>query len=171
MLRGYSPLPPSVDPGPEPPAGPRKLPKAFAYRLFIKQNFGGWFGVGTVLVSLVLLGLSIFVCGLALVALPLMLFGAVVAHSNFLMAARRYRALRSGTPVLGRIEAVHLFGEPKDTKPLFYVHYRFDTPDERLRGLKYTYDKAIAQHFVGEPVWVVYVPGNTACNDVWPPLA
>ena len=162
---GVLPLPPSADPGPEPPSTPRQLPKDFSYRIYFKQNLGGWIGVGTIVASLVLF------CFIFPFSILTLLFGWAAAHSNFLTAYRRVLALRRGKAVLGKIESVHLYGEPRDSKPMFRVYYRFDINGEPVRAMKYTYDKAILNHFVGEPVWVVYLPSKPACNDVWPPLA
>ena len=162
---GVLPLPPSAELGPEPPPVPRHLPKGFSYRIYIKQNLGAWIGLGTIVVSLALF------CFIFPFSILTLLFGWAAAHSNFLTAYRRVLALRRGKAVPGKIESVHLYGEPSNGVPMFRVYYRFEVNGEPVRAMKYTYDKAILSHFVGEPVWVVYLTSKLSCNDVWPPLA
>ena len=160
---GVLPSPPGFDPGPQPPASPRKLPKSFFWRLFVKQNRGAMFGL-----ALMLIGIP-FLC--MVVGIPMMLFGAFLSGGNTLVAWRRWSALRHGDSTLGKIEAVHQFGDAKDSKPMYRIYFRFDAEGEHLRGLKYTYDPEIENHFVGEPVWIVYLPRNLNCYNTWPPLA
>ena len=164
---GVLPLPPSAEIGPQPPSAPRDLPKDFSYRIYVKQNLGGWIGVGMIVLSIALF------CFIFPFSILTLLFGWAAAHSNFLTAYRRILALRRGQAVPGKIESVHLYGEPSDKNsvPMFRVYYRFEVDGEPVRAMKYTYDKTILNHFVGEPVWVVYLPSKWACNDIWPPLA
>ena len=60
-----------------------------------------------------------------------------------------------------RIESVQHIGRQEDSghgSVLYRVFFRFDTRDEGLMGMKYTYDPAITKRFIGEPIWVVYLP-------------
>jgi len=163
---GVLPLPPGSDPGAPPPPPPRRLPGRFVWNLYVKQNVGGLFGLGAMLVSVPLL--------LTCIGLPLLLVGVIVAYSNFATAFRRHIALSRGIPVPGRIESVQRIGREEDTNHgsvLYRVYFRFDLGSEGLLGMKYTYDPAITDHFVGEPIWVVCLSKRPKYYDIWPPLA
>ena len=108
------------------------------------------------------------------VGIALFLFGLLMAYSNFASANRRRVALSQGVPLLGRIECVQRIGE-EDAKGrgsfLYRVYFRFDANDQPLMGMKYTYDPAITNHFIGQPIWVVYLPRQPKYYGIWPPLA
>lgn len=92
--------------------------------------------------------------------------------SNFWMAYNRHRGLRRGTATLGKIESVHRYGNnERGSVPMYRVYFRFEANGEPVRSVKFTYDPAVTNHFVGEPVWVVYLPSKPSCCDIWPPLA
>ncbi len=162
---GVLPMPIGFNPGPAPPAAPRRLPSGFRWRIYVTQNLGGTIG-------LIALAISMPLCCLAFpLGVVLFLCGGATAYSNYLMKIRRCHALKNGTRVLGKIEAVHRYGNPKDGKPLYRVYFRFDAEGEPVRGMKFTYDPAIEEHFVGEPVWIVYMPRKLTCYDTYPPFA
>ena len=163
---GVLPLPPGSDPGAPPVAPPRKLPKAFFYQLYVKQNVGGLIGLGLMLIGL---PLTCFIIGI-----PLLLVGIVIAYSNFATAFRRHIALSRGVPIPGRIESVQRLGDKRASghgSVLYRVFFRFDIGDRALLGMKYTYDPAITSHFVGEPIWIVHLPRRPKYYAIWPPLA
>jgi hypothetical protein len=162
---GVLPLPPSLERGPAPPATPRTLPAKFRYRIYYKQNHGGIIGLLCIVAAIPL------ICLTGLIGLLIFLFGSFAAYSNFLIAHRRVMALRQGVATPGWIESVYLYGSADQSKPMFRVNFRFQLNDEMVRGLVYTYDPQITKHFVGQPVWVVYLPSKPACHDNWPPLA
>ena len=162
---GVLPMPVGFDRGPAPPAAPRKLARGFRTRIYVKQNLGGFFGLGAILISLPLMIVTLPV------GIILFLLGVVAAHSNFITAYHRCRALQNGTATPGKIEAVHRFGDPANSKPMYRVYFRFEANGKPVRGMKYTYDQAIENHFVGEPVWIVYLSRKPVCYDTWPPLA
>ena len=162
---GPLPLPPSADPGPAPPPAPRQLPKSFKHRLFVKQNLGGMIGLGMVV-------LSIPLCCMVIVSVPLFAVGAIIGGWNFLIARRRYVALQKGTHVLGKIETIKQYGKGEGGyETMYQVYFRFEANGNPVKGMKYTYDESIKNHFIGEPVWVVYMPKNPKCCAIWPPLA
>lgn len=163
---GVLPLPPGSDPGAPPPTAPRRLPRGFRRRLYLKQNLAGWFGVILVLISIPL--------SFVLIGIPLFLLGLVQTWFGFATAWRQHRALVRGVPVPGRIESVVRFGDRKSTghgSTLYRVFFRFDAGDEGIVGLKWSYDPAITRHFIGEPIWVVAIPGKPHYFGIWPPLA
>jgi hypothetical protein len=163
---GVLPMPPDGDAGPPPPAPPRRLPRKFYYQLYVKQNVGGIVGLVCLLISLPLMLAPLF-------GIPLFLIGLVIAYSNFATARRRRIALSNGVPVLGRIESVKRIGG-KNTNHgsvMHQVFFRFDLPGRPLLGMKHTYDPAITEHFIGQPVWVVYVRRSPKHYALWPPLA
>ena len=160
-------LPMGSEPGPSPPRPPRNLPKGFVFNLYVKQNIGGIVGLVCMIISLPLLLIP-------LIGIPLFLFGLIVAYSNFATANRRRIALSQGVGVLGKIESVQRIGD-KDAQAhgsvLYQVYYRFDVGDVPVQGMNYSYDPAITNHFIGQPIWVVYVPRRPKFHSIWPPLA
>jgi len=165
---GVLPMPPGNDPGPEPPPAPRQLPRQFTRNLFGKQNLGGWIGMAGVVISLPLVILA------TCVGVPMLLISLLTAVSNFIAAYRRCVALRHGQPVLGKVESVHQFGERESKhhgSTMYRVYFRFEVNGEPLQGMKYTYDDAILNHFVGMPIWVVYLANKPKYCAIWPPLA
>ena len=167
---GVLPLPPSSDPGPEPPPAPRRLPAKFKFNLYVRQNLGGVVGIGMVFVGLLAL-CPAFPFGAILIGL-----GGFIGGFNTISAYRRSVAIQRGKPVLGKIERVEKIDgateeQKKNSVPLYQVHFRFDVDGRPVKGMKYTYDPDVMQHFVGEPVWVLYMPNNPAYYALWPPLA
>ncbi len=102
-------------------------------------------------------------------ALGILGLGLAVGYVAFVRRFRRYLALRHGRAVLGRIETVHV-AKSHGKHRLYRVYYRFDIEQRPVRGVKWTYCPTISNHFVGEPVWVVYLDRHPKCNDLWPPF-
>ena len=163
---GVLPQSPGLEPGDPPPATPRTLPIKFLMRLYGRYAISAWIGV-----LLMVLALFFGIHESWLIAVVLLFVGLALS-SNFWIALKRQRGLKHGTPTKGKIESIHQYGEREDsTTPMYRVYFRFEANGEPVRSMKFTYDKTVVNHFVGESVWVVYLPSNPACCDIWPPLA
>jgi hypothetical protein len=164
---GVLPPPPSLDLGDPPPVTPRVLPRQFLMRLYGRYAISAWIGVVMMVSAIAIAVMS----ESALTALVLFLVGLALS-SNFWIARKRHRGLKDGIPTEGKIESVHRYGEQqKGSAPMYRVYFRFEANGEPVRSMKFTYDSAVVNHFVGEPVWVVYLPSEPVCCDIWPPLA
>lgn len=164
---GVLPSPPGLNLGDPPPKTPRSLPSQFLMRLYGRYAISAWVGVLLIVSAAVLAVTS----ELGLITLALFLIGCALS-SNFWIARKRHRGLKGGLPTKGKIESVHRYGEQaKGSTPMYRVYFRFEANGEPVRSMKFTYDSTVVNHFVGEPIWVVYLPSEPACCDVWPPLA
>ena len=107
---------------------------------------------------------------------PHWLFGSLMLAAGFGLGylafarrLRRYVALRYGRAVPGRIETVHATRSDSSLVPC-RIYYRFDIGVRPARNVKWSIGYVISNHFVGEPVWVVYHNRHPICNDLWPPF-
>ena len=171
---GNLPMPACSEPGPEPEREPRDLPAGYWSKLFIKQNV-------TLRVSLFLIFVPIFL----FVFMPPLILGTLLGMLllmwNFYDLNKRYKALKKGKAVLGKIEKVQAMGEannPKNTEMgkvdsglMFRLYFHFEVDGKIVKGMKYTHDPVAQDYFTGQPVWVVYLEKKKKCYSLWPPIA
>lgn len=173
---GTLPMPADGDPGPPPDAPPRKLPKQFLYDLYVTQNKGNVvFGVSIILFFAALF-YFIPVIEFRLFSLLCIWLGGYIVCSNCLKCFQRHIALSRGAARRGRIEGVRVHIDPQDSAgnksgTVYSVLYRFRDGDDLWLGFKHTRDPGVTEHFVGQPIWVVTVPGHPEYHCNWPPLA
>lgn len=162
---GPLPMPPGNDPGPKPSHPPRVLPRSFASNVFLWKNTNLKYAV-------ILLALSLTCC---LPAFPILFpCGFLGVIYSLVVARRQYLAYSRGVAVLGKYERVQRISNEPEPQPelteTYRVFFRFEPDGQPVRGMFYTYDSSIANHFAGEPVWVVYLPQKPHVCATWPPF-
>lgn len=105
-------------------------------------------------------------CIAPMIGLPLLIFG-------WLAAERKIRALREGQATVGELLYV---GQDTSTtingQHPWVLRYSFSTPNGEFQGSCTSWDGLDALREPGEPVQVVFVPGDEArLSALWPPTS
>lgn len=162
---GPLPLPPGPDRGPEPPPPPRELPQKFVRKL----RWGSvalWIGISFTVIGLVMAPFTF--CFTLLFAV----IGGLIAWHCWRVASNRLAALQFGEAAPGEITHVgHDRSVEVNGKHPYKVEYRYETGGNWRTGSKSSWNEEVTDHFVGEPVWIVHVPGEKGKSAIWPPLA
>jgi len=164
------PLLSGMEAGPGPLPAPRQLPKGFALRTLCFSNLAvilgfGFFCLSSLLSIAMLKGRELF----AIVTI----LGALVSLAIFFYGWNRamatLRAFRHGTPVLGEAFSVTVdtYTTVEGRHPWRFV-YRFTAEGEQHEGVITTLDAAVASHCRGQPLWVLFVPGDPEQNTLYP---
>ena len=162
---GTLPMPPGNDPGPKPPLTARNLPAGFATNLLLWKNT-------SLKHALMLIAGSVICC----IAFPILFpCGVAGVVYSLIVARRQHAAYTHGVVVRGQIERVQRISDQSEPQPdvteTHRVFFRFDANGKPVRGMFYSWDPAITNHFAGEPVWVVHLPGRPHVCAIWPPFA
>ncbi|REJ92461.1 MAG: hypothetical protein DWQ29_04705 [Planctomycetota bacterium] len=157
---GPLPLPPGAKLGDPPPPPPRKLPGVFVFNLFVNKY---------ACVAGLLMVLFAVMC-FPLFLVPMVPLLTLIAVYGLFVAYRRWVALKRGVAVPGTIAWIESFYRGETTHR-YRVFFHFDVDGQPYRGVFHTRDSSIENHFTGEAIWVVHVPGKPHLCATWPPFA
>lgn len=142
-----------------PPPAPRTLPKAYLWRKRLTGNV-------LMIIGLIFCLPFCWTLIFPLIGLPMIYFG-------WRSAERKITALQNGEVAEGTLLFVR-----QDTSTTFNgehpwkLAYGFKTPRGRFEGQCLSWDHLDALRERGEPVRVVYVPGQEeSLNALWPPTS
>ncbi len=168
------PLPslPGTQLGAAPPPAPRQLPDGFAFRLLWSRNVLVIVGsIFALLGFLLFLPLLIATSWGALLPLLFMVLGTLLFFFGRRKAKRTLKAFAGGTAVAGEIVDVSLDrSESINSRHPWKLTYHFRVDGNEHEGSATSYDSTVGKREAGQPVWVLYLPGNPAQNTIYPPL-
>ena len=163
------PLRVAGSPGPTPPAIPRTVPPQFARRVGASQrSFGLAFGAVGVIVSMGFFFGTLLVPFMALgllISLPFILVGALIVRSGRVAAGRRVEVLREGRCALGTVSEVR-----SEAQRGWRLRYSFEAEGAPQTGSVLSTDAEITRFAPGTEIHVVWIAGDPARSDLWPPL-
>jgi len=166
------PPPPGMDPGPEPPEAPRKLPDGYAFRIKWSRNVmviigSVFFGAGGLMLSATIAAKTWFA-----------LFPGFFCLGGFFMflngrktANGILHAFRHGTAVAGEIKEVSVdTTQSINQRHPWRLVYHFPVDGQQHEGVITSFDSTLSKRSRGQPVWVLYVPDDLLQNTIYPPL-
>jgi uncharacterized protein (DUF58 family) len=161
-----------MDAGPSPLPAPRELPKGYAPRVLF-SHFTVTMGVICFVFSCPIL-LAILVNRKMLFSSatlfgPLALACVAIVLYRWSRAIRILRVFRHGTPALGEVYWVAVDTETTvERRHPWRLVYHFTVEGEEYEGVVTTFDASVASRANGEPLWVLFAPGNPNQNTLYP---
>ncbi|MEX0866600.1 MAG: hypothetical protein WD030_04525, partial [Pirellulales bacterium] len=149
---GTLPLPAGPDRGPLPPPPPRHLPDKFVNSL-LWASWQLWIGVVMLAIGLLLAPFTM--CFTLIFAAV----GGLMVWHHWTTANNRIEALRFGESTEGEVTFVGFDRSTKvNGRSPYKLEYRYRHENGWRTGQKISWNDQIAEHYAGEPVWVVHIP-------------
>jgi hypothetical protein len=168
--------PPPIPDVPAPPPTPRDFKNSFVWRQLLSDGWAiaaGIFSLIGGIFTLIGVPLILVFVGIIFVPLGLLFLGAGVPILiwRYNRAQQTLNVLRVGEPALGAIvdiqESVAM--EVNGRHP-WTITYRFVVDGDEYQGETTTLRPVGFTHQVGQPMYVLYLPGDPAQNTVYPPV-
>lgn len=158
--------------GEPPPPPPRRLPRGFALRTRFTRNIATIAGSGFLIV-----GGMIFVpmvhakTWAALFPAFFMLGGFFMFRIGWVEASTILRAFRKGIATRGEVFECSLDRtQSVNGQHPFKLTWHFTADGHPYEGTLTSFDSTLGSRARGQPVWVLYVPGDPAQNTLFPPV-
>ncbi len=170
---GPLPARPGMELGPRPPDAPRALPKGFVTRACITRNLSTLLGLGfLVLPAFMLVPMlmnklwlpALFPGFFALGGIGLLRQG--IGRGRGLLRAFRHGAVEEGKVVsIGRDYNTTVNGSHP-----WKLTYHFHVNGQWHEGKLTSFDSTLSKRQPGQPLWVLYLPGQPEVNTLYPPV-
>jgi hypothetical protein len=163
---------PGQELGEPPPPVPREFPKGFAFRTRWSGNIatiaGGMFFMVAALFFVAALKASSF---FALVPLFFMTGGFFMFRHGWQHATRVLRAYRHGIASEGKVYtcSVDRTQHVNGNHPYKLV-WHFSVEGHQYEGTLTSFDSTLGSRGRGQPLWVLYYPGDPGQNTIYPPV-
>lgn len=144
--------------GKQPPLAPRELPKKYVHRI---KYFGNVF---------TMIGIIFTVPFIWTVIFPII--GIFLWRKGIKDANDELIPLMYGEVVEGEINSIEIdYSKNINGKHPFVVNFLFKANGQKYAGnVGNIFDPIDQLKNPGDPVWVVYMPGDPSLSSVWPPL-
>lgn len=163
---------PGQELGEPPPPAPREFPKGFAFRTRWSGNIatlvgGAFFLLGAFFVLAFLMAKSFA----ALFPLLFVVGGYFMFRHGWHHASRVLGAYRHGTAARGEVfscsmdRTQHVNGNHP-----FKLVWHFTVEGHHYEGSLTSFDSTLGSRGRGQPLWVLYYPGDPGQNTIYPPV-
>jgi hypothetical protein len=144
--------------GKQPPLAPRELPKKFVRRI---KYFGNVFTMIGVIFTVPFIWTVIF----PIIGIFLWRKGIKDANDELI-------PLQYGEAIEGEIDSVEMdYSKTINGRHPLVVNFLFEVNGQKYAGnVGNIFDSIDQLKNPGDPVWVVYMPGDPTLSSVWPPL-